>query len=64
MKSLRANFFITGAILIVLGILMLRYPIEAIMSAGIILGFGLIASGINHVSGWYFFRFRRFIAMG
>ncbi|MBQ6920045.1 MAG: DUF308 domain-containing protein [Synergistaceae bacterium] len=64
MRSLRANFFITGAILIVLGILMLRYPIEAIMSAGIILGFGLIASGINHVSGWYFFRFRRFIAMG
>lgn len=44
--------------------LMLRYPIEAIMTAGMILGFGLIASGVNHVSGWYFFGVRRFLLMG
>ena len=64
MKSLRTNFFITGGIMILLGVLMMKYPIEAIMTAGMILGFGLIASGINQVSGWYFFGVRRFLVMG
>ena len=64
MKSLRINLWVTGGILILLGVLMMRYPIEAIMSAGMILGFGIIATGINHISGWYFFRLNRFLVMG
>ena len=64
MKSIRVNLWITGGILIAVGALMMRYPIEAILSAGIILGIGLIASGINDVSGWYFFGLRRFLVMG
>ena len=64
MKSLRVNLWVTGGILILLGVLMMRYPIEAIMSAGMILGFGIIATGINHISGWYFFRLNRFLVMG
>ena len=64
MKSLRVNLWVTGGILILLGVLMMRYPIEAIMSAGMILGFGIIATGVNHISGWYFFRLNRFLVMG
>ena len=64
MRSIRTNLWITGVILIAVGALMMRYPIEAILSAGIILGIGLIASGINDASGWYFFGLRRFLVMG
>lgn len=64
MKSLRVNLWVTGGILILLGVLMLRYPVEAIMSAGMILGFGIIATGINNISGWYFFRLTRFLVAG
>lgn len=64
MKSLRVNLWITGGILIVVGVLMMRYPIEAILSAGMILGVGLIMTGVNHISGWYFFRLNRFLVMG
>ena len=64
MRSIRIHLFITGAVLILLGILTMRYPIEAIMSAGTIIGIGLAVSGANHFSGWYFFRLRRFIIMG
>ena len=64
MKSLRVNLWVTGAILIVVGMLMMRYPIEAIMSAGMILGIGLIVSGLNEFSAWHFFGFRRFIVSG
>ena len=64
MKSLRVNLWITGGILIIMGVLMMRYPVEAIMTAGMILGFGIIAEGINHISGWYFFRLTRFLVLG
>lgn len=64
MKSLRVNLWITGGILIIMGVLMMNYPVEAIMTAGMILGFGIIASGINHVSAWYFFRMTRFLVAG
>ena len=64
MKSLRVNLWVTGGILIVMGVLMMRYPVEAIMTAGMILGFGIIATGINHVSAWYFFRQTRFLVAG
>ena len=47
-----------------MGVLMMRYPVEAIMTAGMILGFGIIATGINHVSAWYFFRQTRFLVAG
>ena len=61
---MRWNFYITGGILILLGILTFRYPVEAIMTAGFFIGVGLVASGLNYFSGWYFFRFKRFIALG
>ena len=64
MKSLRVNLWITGGILIAVGALMLRYPIEAILSAGMILGVGLIVSGLNELSAWHFFGVRRFIIVG
>ena len=64
MKSLRVNLWITGGILIAVGALMLRYPIEAILSAGMILGVGLIVSGLNELSAWHFFGVRRFIVEG
>ena len=64
MKSLRMNLWVTGGILIVLGFLMMRYPIEAILSAGMILGVGLIVSGVNQISGWHWLGLRRFIVMG
>ncbi|MBQ7593068.1 MAG: DUF308 domain-containing protein [Synergistaceae bacterium] len=63
-KSLRINLYIDGIILIILGILTLRYPVEAIVSAGFIIGVGLVASGINYLSGFYFFRLKRFIING
>ena len=64
MKSLRVNFWVTGGILIVLGIMMMRYPIEAIMSAGIVLGIGLLMAGVNDVAGWYWFGMRRMLVHG
>ncbi|MBR4195955.1 MAG: DUF308 domain-containing protein [Synergistaceae bacterium] len=64
MKSLRVNLWVTGGILIVMGVLMMRYPVEAIMTAGMILGIGIIATGINHISAWYFFRQTRFLVAG
>lgn len=64
MKKIRLNFYITGIILIGLGLLSLRYPIEAIMSLGMFIGIGLIASGLNYFSGYYFFGLKRFILLG
>ncbi len=64
MKNMRWNFCITGIILIILGVLTFRYPVEAIMTAGFFIGCGLIASGLNYFSGWYFFKFKRFIVLG
>lgn len=64
MKSLRVNLWVTGGILIVLGVLMMRYPVEAILSAGLVLGVGLIVSGLNEISAWHFFGLRRFIIVG
>ncbi len=64
MKNYRTNYIITGAILIILGVLTLRYPVEAIMSAGFIIGIGLLASGLNYFSAYYFFGLKRFILLG
>lgn len=64
MKSYRTNYIITGIILIVIGALTFRYPVEAIMSAGFIIGIGLIASGLNYFSAFYFFGLKRFILLG
>lgn len=60
----RINMFITGAILIALGALTLKYPLSAIMTVGTFLGIGLVVSGINYLSGFCFFRFKRFILLG
>lgn len=64
MKSFRMNYYITGAILIILGALTFRYPLEAIMSAGFLIGLGLLCSGINYFSAYYFFGLKRFILLG
>ena len=64
MRNTRWNFYITGGILILLGILTLKYPLEAIMSAGFLIGIGLVASGLNNFTGFYFFRLKRFILLG
>lgn len=64
MKNFRTNCIITGAILIVLGVLALRYPLEAITTAGYLIGIGLIVSGINYFSAFYFFGLKRFVYLG
>ena len=64
MKSLRWNYYINGAILIILGVLTLRYPLEAIMSVGVFIGIGLLVSGLNYFSAFYFFGLKRFILLG
>lgn len=60
----RIHMFITGAILIALGVLTLKYPLSAIMTVGTFIGIGLVVSGINYLSGFWFFRFKRFILLG
>lgn len=60
----RINFFVTGAILIILGLITLYYPIEAIMSAGFFIGLGLIGSGINYFTGFKFLGLKRFLLWG
>lgn len=60
----RVNPFITGAILIALGVLTLRYPLNAILTVGMFIGIGLVISGVNYLSGFWFFRFKRFILLG
>lgn len=64
MKQIRINSYVTGIILIALGVLTMRYPVEAIMSAGLFIGFGLLVSGVNYFSGYYFFGLKRFIVLG
>lgn len=64
MKNFRTNCIITGAILIVLGVLALRYPIEAMMTVGYFIGLGLVVSGINYFSAFYFFGLKRFVFLG
>ena len=64
MRNFRTNYFITGAILIIVGVLTLRYPLEAILSAGFFIGLGLLASGLNYFSAFYFFGLKRFILLG
>ena len=64
MQKIRWNFYITGGILILLGVLSFFYPLEAIMTVGFFIGLGLVASGLNYFSGFYFFGLKRFIALG
>ena len=64
MQKIRWNFYITGGILILLGALTFFYPLEAIMTVGLFIGCGLVASGLNYFSGFYFFGLKRFIALG
>ena len=60
----RWNFYVTGMILILLGALTFRYPVEALMTAGFFIGCGLVASGLNYFAGWHFFGLKRFLALG
>lgn len=64
MRNFRTNYIITGIILVVLGALTLRYPVDALMTVGLFIGIGLLASGINYFSAFYFFGLKRFILLG
>lgn len=64
MQKSKWNLYITGAILILMGILSLRYPVEAMLSVGTMIGIGLCISGLNYFSGFYFFRRVSFIFLG
>lgn len=61
---IRWHYYIAGIISIILGVLALRYPLEAIMSVGFFMGIGLIVSGIDYFSAYYFFGLKRFILLG
>lgn len=60
----RWHYYIAGAIFILLGLLTLRYPLEAIMTVGFFMGIGLIATGLDYFSAYYFFGYKRFILLG
>ena len=64
MRDFRWHCYITGAILILLGILSFMRPASALVSVGFFIGCGLVADGINHFTGFYFFRLWRFIVLG
>ena len=64
MKNCKINSYIAGIILIILGILTFLYPVEQIMTAGLLIGIGFLASALNNFTGFYYFRFRRFLALG
>ncbi|MBQ7543999.1 MAG: DUF308 domain-containing protein [Synergistaceae bacterium] len=64
MRDFRINCFITGAIMLVLGGFAFSRPVEALVTVGFFMGLGLIASGINYFSAFYFFGLKRFILLG
>ena len=64
MRNFCWHCYITGAILIALGIFAFTRPMNALVSVGFFIGCGLVASGINHFTGFYLFRLKRFIALG
>ena len=49
MKRLRWTLYITGGILILLGLWSLRYPVEALLSLALFLGLGFCLSGVNYI---------------
>ncbi|MBR1672545.1 MAG: DUF308 domain-containing protein [Fretibacterium sp.] len=49
MKKLRWTLYITGGILILLGLWTLRYPVEALLSLAFFLGLGFCLSGVNYI---------------
>ncbi len=64
MRNPKLNMYITGVILIILGVMSFRYPISALMSLGMMLGIGVCISGLNYLTGFYFFRKVSFIFLG
>ena len=64
MRNYCWHCYITGAILILLGILAFLRPVSALVSVGFFIGCGLVADGINYFTGFYLFRLWRFIVLG
>lgn len=64
MTQVRRHYYIAGAISIILGILTFFHPLEALMTVGFFIGIGLILSGLDYFSAYYFFGFKRFILIG
>ncbi len=62
--KVRWHYYIAGAVFILLGLLTLRYPLEAIMTVGFFMGIGLIITGLDYFSAYYFFGYKRFILIG
>ena len=48
-KTLRWTLYLTGGILIALGLWAMTYPMEALMSLAFSLGVGFVLAGINHL---------------
>ena len=64
LRTFRAHCVITGVILLLLGIFAMARPVEALISVGFFMGLGLIASGVNYFSAYYFWGLKRFILLG
>ncbi|MBQ3645975.1 MAG: DUF308 domain-containing protein [Synergistaceae bacterium] len=58
------NFYITGILLIILGIITFFHPVEELLTVGLLIGVGSIISAVNNFTGFYYFRFNRFLALG
>ena len=48
-KTLRWTLYLTGGILIALGLWAMTYPVEALMSLALFLGAGFVLAGVNHL---------------
>lgn len=64
MRNIKIHMYITGIILIIMGLLSFMYPITALMSLGMLIGIGLCISGLNYLSGYYFCKPMSFIILG
>ena len=64
MRNYCWHCYITGAILIILGVLSFMRPVSALVSVGFFIGCGLVANGVNYFTGFYLFRLWRFIVLG
>ncbi len=68
MFSSKLSMYVSGAILIILGALSLRYPLTMLQlldaTLVTILGIGLCVSGVNYLSGFCFFRRGVFAFLG
>jgi uncharacterized membrane protein HdeD (DUF308 family) len=56
LKTMRWTLFTTGAVLCVLGVLALLYPLASILSLALFIGVGFIVAGLNHLVPYFSMR--------